>query len=136
MVCTKCGKNNPDDSKFCVFCGTPIVIQNDTQTIETTQQNIDNKGELEKSTVCPSCGEELGEFDTYCTKCGKVFTNPKRTEPALSIAILLLFVIILPSFIVIIGAPFWIFILCGVIGFIAWLFISTKMTENYYAKKK
>lgn len=24
MFCTKCGKDNPDDSKFCVSCGAPL----------------------------------------------------------------------------------------------------------------
>ena len=42
MFCRKCGKQIPDDSVFCVNCGTP-VISDDTQRAENTDNTIVNK---------------------------------------------------------------------------------------------
>jgi hypothetical protein len=30
VFCTKCGQQNPDDSRFCARCGTPLGTQDDT----------------------------------------------------------------------------------------------------------
>jgi len=67
MVCTKCGKNLPDGSAFCQYCGNPIAssdtlehneqLQSQTNTIEQNQaeQNIDNANtnQVEQTTEAP-----------------------------------------------------------------------------------
>ena len=32
MYCTHCGKEIPDDSKFCIFCGSTVEVPNATQS--------------------------------------------------------------------------------------------------------
>lgn len=35
MQCSKCNKNNSDDSKFCSYCGNKIVINQENSTVKT-----------------------------------------------------------------------------------------------------
>ena len=38
MYCSKCGNQIADGSRFCSFCGSPVVeVQNFTQQIETPE---------------------------------------------------------------------------------------------------
>lgn len=63
MFCRNCGKQIPDDSKFCQFCGTTIV--NGTNSNQTRTQVYD--GAIHK---CPNCGNVLDSFDAICPSCG------------------------------------------------------------------
>jgi uncharacterized membrane protein YvbJ len=46
MRCAKCARDNPDDAKFCVGCGNPVVGR------------------------CAKCGAENPEDASFCKQCG------------------------------------------------------------------
>lgn len=50
MKCNKCSQEIPDNSKFCLHCGTKV--------------------ELTDSIVCPKCGYKNPSDATFCTECG------------------------------------------------------------------
>ena len=58
--CKNCGKQLPDDAKFCVDCGTPVKEERSTKRVEQA-------GTVYK---CPNCGEVLNSFTTICPACG------------------------------------------------------------------
>lgn len=68
MYCRKCGKQIPDDSSFCCFCG-----ENLSSDIKIEEEEHGKKrkvvfdGEIHK---CPNCGEILDAFVTKCPSCG------------------------------------------------------------------
>lgn len=39
MFCSKCGKEIPDDSKVCAYCGAQVQVQAESQPYHTTQPN-------------------------------------------------------------------------------------------------
>lgn len=47
IFCPKCGKQNPEGTRFCQVCGTAVV------------------------NVCPSCNTEVSLNARFCPKCGK-----------------------------------------------------------------
>lgn len=51
VMCPSCGKQNADDTKFCNFCGKPLVTP-------------------KESRKCPSCGKENASYVMYCGNCG------------------------------------------------------------------
>lgn len=63
MFCKACGKNLPDDAKFCYYCG--------------------EKTEEEKPAVlrfCMECGAPLSEKSDFCIKCGKPVVRLSEDE--------------------------------------------------------
>ena len=46
MRCTQCGKENPDDARFCAYCGTSLVV------------------------VCSSCNAANPAGAAECAQCG------------------------------------------------------------------
>lgn len=50
MKCNKCSQEIPDNSKFCLHCGTKV--------------------ELTDSIVCPKCGYKNPSDARFCTECG------------------------------------------------------------------
>ena len=32
IYCSKCGKKNKDDTKFCIYCGTPLKVDKKDKT--------------------------------------------------------------------------------------------------------
>lgn len=50
MFCTRCGKQIPDDARFCKYCGLSVA----PLTVKT----------------CPSCGAEIDNDTVYCSTCG------------------------------------------------------------------
>ena len=65
MICSKCGKQIADNSKFCVYCGSKI---------EKTGQ----------PSVCAGCGTPLKPGAKFCTKCGRKVEElvQQTAEPA------------------------------------------------------
>lgn len=59
MFCTQCGKEVPNDARFCGFCGHAMVPP---------------------KPVCPACGCELTEQTAFCTHCG-ARTNVQPASP-------------------------------------------------------
>lgn len=65
MFCTKCGKENKDDAKFCEYCNQPLVSsQNKTNTEPKTVSGTNTLG------VCPNCGENMSPSQSMCFNCG------------------------------------------------------------------
>ncbi len=56
VFCNKCGKDNPDESEFCIHCGTRLV-----QPVSVVK-------------ICPKCGSENPDEAVYCLKCGSSLT--------------------------------------------------------------
>lgn len=78
--CTNCGKQFPDDAKFCPECGTP-VIKGQAQSQEQRKQEY--AGEVRK---CPNCGEVLDSFMTHCPACGHEIRHIKAASAAQELA--------------------------------------------------
>lgn len=58
VMCTKCGAYNRNINKFCVGCGTPIVVE---PAVE--------------SKTCPVCGTNIDDNAIFCVKCGRPLKN-------------------------------------------------------------
>ena len=68
MFCSKCGTQNPDDSKFCAGCGAALDEGNSTQATDSSQSHmpqaplIDDLPEIDISSGsglhCPKCKSE------------------------------------------------------------------------------
>ena len=49
MFCESCGKNIPDDSRFCEYCGSKVTVEADTSNIEETiTENSDYVSDIKK----------------------------------------------------------------------------------------
>lgn len=83
MKCKCCGKDNPDDTKFCGYCGTAFSAvdteygSNTTQYEEGTLRHQKFAGSIHK---CPKCGEIVGAFSTRCAVCGFEFRDINSNE--------------------------------------------------------
>lgn len=64
MICSNCGKQLPDDTKFCPECGTPIGGQTAPQ-----------------KKYCKFCGAQIDIECVICPVCGKQ-VEELRTQPA------------------------------------------------------
>ena len=62
--CLQCGKQLPDDAKFCSECGTPV---GSTKSGYESNRQHAYAGKVIK---CPSCGTEIPSFTAICPGCG------------------------------------------------------------------
>ena len=68
MYCRKCGKQIPDNSRFCSFCGEDLSTDTKIEQEEHgKKRKVVFDGEIHK---CPNCGEILDAFVTKCPTCG------------------------------------------------------------------
>lgn len=67
--CKNCGKQLPDDAKFCVDCGTPIEET-------SSKRRVEQAGTIYK---CPNCGEVLESMTAVCPACGYEIRNTKAS---------------------------------------------------------
>ena len=68
--CMNCGKQLPDDAKFCVDCGTPTEAP-------TSKKQVEQAGTVYK---CPNCGEVLESMTAVCPACGYEVRNVKASN--------------------------------------------------------
>lgn len=68
--CMNCGKQLPDDAKFCVSCGTPVMD-------EPPKKRVEQAGTIYK---CPNCGEVLESMTAICPACGYELRNVKAVN--------------------------------------------------------
>ena len=66
MLCEKCGKEIPDSTKFCPYCGIEIIKKLQSTTVPE-----------ENRPVCANCGTPLEEGALFCVSCG---AHVERTE--------------------------------------------------------
>lgn len=68
--CKNCGKQLPDDARFCVDCGTPIEEA-------SSKRRVEQAGTIYK---CPNCGEVLESMTAVCPACGYEIRNVKAVS--------------------------------------------------------
>lgn len=77
MICTKCGAEIKDDSKFCVHCGNKVETAAASVTAVKAEAPVPKR-------ICPGCGAEITSNSKFCTKCGTKIPDaapqPVQTE--------------------------------------------------------
>ena len=69
MLCPKCGKENPEESKFCAFCGETLnneITSSDNETLNSTETD-----EFEISSIILEKGQKLGNRYTIIKPLGE-----------------------------------------------------------------
>lgn len=79
MLCSKCGAEIADNSKFCTKCGNKVERLESTVKEEPVKEEP-VKEEPSKS-ICSGCGQELLPGARFCTKCGKVQEAVAPVQP-------------------------------------------------------
>ena len=67
MKCSSCGKDNPDGSLFCKFCGNRLPVSN----LQST-----NSAQLK----CQRCGTVNKQGSIYCGTCGSSLQSIKSNQ--------------------------------------------------------
>ena len=70
VTCHKCGMSNSKASKFCIGCGSDLVVLKKTASLSCSKCNAENNP---GSKFCFECGSELVDEkveDISCLKCG------------------------------------------------------------------
>jgi hypothetical protein len=80
MFCNQCGRQNPDDSRFCSSCGyrfpEPLAVQSENPSAVAPQTTATPTAQVlsassERLTKCPDCGRAISSSSTTCPHCGK-----------------------------------------------------------------
>ena len=58
VVCSQCGYELNEETKFCPICGTPVIIQ---------EQEYEKQEEIH----CVKCGAKIEESMAFCPECGQ-----------------------------------------------------------------
>lgn len=72
--CMNCGKELPDEAKFCAECGTAVIA---TPNSNSHLRKTVYDGYLHK---CPKCGEHLNAFATICPVCNYELRDVQATS--------------------------------------------------------
>lgn len=71
IYCTQCGAKNSLDARFCQKCGTPIKLDQNTNSSMMSPDYRERKSAYAGRIIkCPSCGESLKSFEVVCPACG------------------------------------------------------------------
>lgn len=71
MICPRCGKENLEDNKFCMFCGKELVTEEPKEESISVRCTKCGAEVRKESVFCPVCGNKLVEEKIYCPRCGK-----------------------------------------------------------------
>lgn len=76
-TCKGCNQMNPDNAKYCEFCGgSEFIIKGNY-----TRVNLDEIKPINRFIVCPRCGEETSSAAPNCQYCGAALNKPdSQTE--------------------------------------------------------
>jgi hypothetical protein len=74
MICSKCGKDNPPDNRFCDNCGQELVAAGSTPV-----QPI--KGVGASGIQCPNCKSMNTPDSAFCEKCGASLSAAPQPSP-------------------------------------------------------
>ena len=83
MFCTNCGKEIPDDSVFCDFCGSRVQTEEEREkTVLVREEPGSGEGEAGqmKEVYCTNCGKPVSEGDRFCIYCGEVIGEDVTPE--------------------------------------------------------
>ena len=90
--CTGCGEIIDDKNEFCPKCGTKKEeavkeekVAEETKNKEENENAPEVKEDVvvevkEEKKVCPSCGEEITDDDTFCANCGAKLDDGQNKE--------------------------------------------------------
>ena len=62
MFCVACGRKIVDESRFCQYCGMPVL--------DALEREIPQPVEKDSVLRCAKCGTELLEDSLFCDQCG------------------------------------------------------------------
>lgn len=68
MICSNCGQNLPDNSKFCMSCGATVAAQ----------QAVDMRNAFHSTVrpvrlkLCAGCNAQTAGDEVYCRRCGSL----------------------------------------------------------------
>ncbi len=82
LICPNCGKEFPENMKFCSYCGGKLEKKQikevqEALPAETEEQNAVQTKEVMNN--CPKCGKELPKNGNFCIYCGEKIA---KEEPA------------------------------------------------------
>jgi pSer/pThr/pTyr-binding forkhead associated (FHA) protein len=61
--CTACGKQNPDDARFCSQCGTRLVTPDPAQTVPPAPSAVPGEADESTATISIGTGEKVETSD-------------------------------------------------------------------------
>lgn len=77
MKCKSCGKEIGADTRFCIYCGTPVRQSNDEcGNFESSVDNADKKPQVK----CPICGKHNKASYSFCIYCGASVLTDKKSS--------------------------------------------------------
>ena len=71
MNCKQCGKELPENARFCNGCGSAVAAPAPEQTAPPESA----------ANVCPVCGAALNPGAVFCKRCGKAVEAPQTVPP-------------------------------------------------------
>jgi pSer/pThr/pTyr-binding forkhead associated (FHA) protein len=83
-LCSKCGKDNRDGSRFCQTCGTPLTAAAPVQPKPQASAPAVSKRssqELAMGPTCSSCGTLNAPGMKFCKMCGSPLEAPSAGQP-------------------------------------------------------